>query len=158
MTKNRLLGAVALTVLGLVGTSLAEPLYSWVQVVERGMPDFNDKVVAQAALASNPLHLSFPSGVDVAFVFVRYQEQTYAVYHDGDTLDVVGIARVTWDPSRPQGLRYSEFYVDTGLLKGIGFTGQFLYMAENNRIFAVVCRIADLSKEVHPHRHCPRNA
>ena len=70
---------------------------------------------------------------------------------------MVGIARVHEDPSRPQGLRYDEFYVDAGLLRGVGLTGQFLYMAENHCIFAAVCRIADMSKEARPHRHCPRN-
>jgi len=158
MRTCRVLGFVTLTLLGLGGTSLAGPLYSWVQVVERGMPDFNNEVVAQEALATDPLHLSFPSGVCVTFAFVRYEDQAYGVYYDRKTLDVVGIARVAWDPGRPQGLRYDEFFVDTGLLNGVEFTGQFMYMAENDRVFAALCRIADMSKEARPHRLCPRNA
>lgn len=69
-----------IAVLGLAGISAATPLYTWVQVVERGMPDFNDGDVAQqASITTTPLHLSFPSGVDVMFVFVSYRGQVYAV-------------------------------------------------------------------------------
>lgn len=155
MKRGRLLGFAALTVLGVARIGLAESLYTWAQVVQRGMPDFNDTFVTRVSVATAPLHLSFRSGMTVAFVFVKYGEQNYAVYHDRETADVVGIARVDWDPARPQGLRYFEFYVDTGLLKGIPLSGQFRYVAEEHRIFAAVCRIAALSREARRHRDCP---
>lgn len=157
MSKRRLLGMVAIVLLGLGGTSVAEPPYTWIQVVERGMPDFNDPLVAQeASMATTPLRLSFPSGVHVVFVFVNHEGQTYGIYHDQQTKGVVGITRLDWDPFWPQGLRFYEFYVDTGLLQGQGFTRQFLYMAGSDRVFAGVCLIADMSKEARAHADCPR--
>lgn len=60
--RIRLLSFVALTVLGLARPSPAEPLYTWAQVVNRGIPDFTDRGVAQHALASRPVYLSFSSG------------------------------------------------------------------------------------------------
>jgi hypothetical protein len=74
MRKSRLLALVAVTVLGLGGSSLAEPLYTWEQVVERGMPDFNDPLLLQEASATDPLHLSFPSGVRVSFLAVVHEK------------------------------------------------------------------------------------
>lgn len=158
MRRVRLFGFVALTVLGIARTSPTESLYTWAQVVTRGIPDFTNQVVARQALASAPVHLSFPSGEHAVFVFVRYEEETYAVYHDRETFDVVGIARVGWDSARSQGLRLYDFYVDTGLLKGMPFSGQFLYVAEDDRILVAVCRIAALSREARAHPYCPRNA
>ncbi|MFQ5881528.1 MAG: hypothetical protein ACE5I9_03495 [Candidatus Methylomirabilales bacterium] len=156
MSKNRLLGLVPLIVLWLGGISLADPLYTWGQVVERGMPDFNDGVVAREAfMATAPLYLSFPSGVHVVFVFVKHEGHMYAVYHHRETMDVVGIARLDWDLSFPQGMHFYEFYVDTGMLKGHAPTGRFLYIARSDRIFATVCRIADMSNEARPHADCP---
>ncbi len=159
MKRTRLLGLVGILVLSLGGISLAKDPYTWAQVVERGMPNFNDQAVAQeAVLATHPLNLSFPSGVHIVFVFVKHEGQTYGIYHDRETRDVVGIARLDMDPAWPQGLHFYEFFVDTGLLKGRPLTGQFLYFAGNNRIFAGLCRIAHLSKEARAHGDCPRSA
>lgn len=155
MKRVRLLGFTTFTVLAVARISFAGSLYTWTQVVQRGMPDFNDTFVTRVSVATEPLHLSFRSGMHVAFVFVKYGEQNYAAYHDRETADVVGIARVDWDPARPQGLRYFEFYVDTGLLKGLPLSGQFLHVTEEHRIFAAVCRIAALSREARRHRDCP---
>lgn len=157
MRKRAILGLVAFVVLGFGGISLAKSSYSWVQVVERGIPNFNNGEVAQEALlATTPLRLSFPSGVHVLFVFVRHEGHTYAVYHDQETSGVAGIARLDWDPAYPQELHFYEFYVDTGLLKGHALTGRFLYFARSDRIFAGLCQIADLSHEARPHAQCPR--
>ncbi|MEE9154231.1 MAG: hypothetical protein V3U42_09095 [candidate division NC10 bacterium] len=159
MQKRRVLGLVGVVLLWLGGIGLAEDPYTWAQVVERGMPNFNDQAVAQeAVLATHPLTLSFPSGVHIVFVFVNHAGETYGIYHDRETRDVVGIARVDLDPAWPQGLHFYEFFVDTGLLKGRPFTGQFLYLAGNNRIFAGLCRIAHLSKEARAHGDCPGSA
>ncbi len=142
---------------GLGGAGPASSLYKWAQVVERGMPDFNDGAVAQlASMESEPLHLSFPSGVDVVFVFVRYKGQAYAVYHERATKGVVGIATLDVDPAWSQGLHFYEFYVDSGLLEGDALSGQFLYLAGSDRVFAGMCRIADLANEARPHADCPR--
>ncbi len=158
MSKKALLGLVILTMLGLGGTGLAEQPYTWVQVVERGMPDFNNREVAQEAfIQTTPIGLSFPSGVNVGFVFVSCEEQTYAVYHERKTDAVVGIARLDWDFTRPQGLHFYEFYVDSGLLRGHALTGEFLHITGNNSIFAGLCRIADLSNEAPAHAHCPKS-
>ncbi len=43
MMRTRLLGLVGILVLSLGGISLAEDPYTWTQVVERGMPNFNDQ-------------------------------------------------------------------------------------------------------------------
>ena len=159
MSKKALLGLVILTMLGLGGTGLAEQPYTWVQVVERGMPDFNNREVAQEAfMEDTPLSLSFPSGIDVMFSFVKHEGQTYAVYHERKTSDVVGIARLDSDSFWPQGLHFYEFYVDSGLLKGDALTGEFLHITGSNRIFAGLCRIADLSNEARPHVDCPKSA
>ncbi|MFQ5848046.1 MAG: hypothetical protein ACE5IQ_10325 [Candidatus Methylomirabilales bacterium] len=156
MRTKRLFGLIMLVVLGLGRMSVADPLYTWVQVVERGMPDFNDQAVAgKGYIATIPLHLSFPSGVHVVFVFVKHQGHTYAVYHHGQTKDVVGIGRLDWDPAWPQGMHFYEFYVDTGLLEGHALTGRFLYMGDSDRIFEGMCRIAQLSNEARPHADCP---
>ena len=121
------------------------------------MPDFNNREVAQEAFIENtPLSLSFPSGIDVVFAFVKHEGQAYAVYHERKTSDVVGIARLEWDYSWPQGLRFYEFYVDSGLLRGDALTGEFLHIMGSNRIFAGLCRIADLSKEARPHADCSK--
>jgi hypothetical protein len=150
------LGVVGLIVLGLAGTGVAEPFYTWNQVVERGMPDLNAPTVAkQAFTTTSPFLLSFSSGLDVVFMFVNHQGQTYAVYHDRKTQDVVGIASLDFDSSRPQGIRLYEFYVDTGLLEGRPLTGKFQYLLGNDRIFAGMCRIADLANEGRPHAECP---
>ena len=107
MSKKALLGLAALALLGSGGTGRAEQAYTWVQVVEHGMPDFNNREVAQEAFIENtPLSLSFPSGIDVVFAFVKHEGQAYAVYHERKTSDVVGIARLEWDYSWPQGLRW----------------------------------------------------
>lgn len=159
MRKTRLLPMAALIVLGLGGISLAEAPYTWVQVVERGMPNFNDQAVAEEALmATAPLDLSFPSGVHVVFLFVKHKGQTYGVYHDRKTSDVVGIARLDWNISLPQGLHFYEFYVDTGLLRGDGLTRQFLYVEGSHRIFAALCQIAAMANEARPHSDCPHSA
>lgn len=158
MGKNTVRGLVALVVLGFGGTSLAQSSYSWVQVVERGIPDFNNGDVAEeASLATAPLRLSFPSGVQVLFVFVRHQGHTYAVYHERDGGEVAGIGRLEMDPAWPQGIHFYEFYLDSGLLEGHALTGRFLYFAESDTIFAGLCRIADLSHEARPHAQCPRS-
>ncbi len=158
MRKHRFLWLVPVIVIGLPGVSLAEPPYTWVQVVERGMPNFNDYDVAQEAfMTSAPLHLSFLSGVHVVFVFVTHKGQTYGVYHHRDTSDVIGIARLDWDMSLPQGLRFYEFYVDEGLLNGDGLTGQFVYLEGTHRIFAALCQIADLANEARAHADCPQS-
>ncbi len=66
MQRRRVLGLVGVVLLWLGGISLAEDPYTWAQVVERGMPNFNDQAVAQeAVLATHPLSLSFPSGAAV---------------------------------------------------------------------------------------------
>lgn len=159
MRRKGLLGWVALVLLGLGGSGLAEQPYTWVQVVERGMPDFNNQAVAQEAfIGMTPIRLSFPSGVHVVFAFVHHEGETYAVYHERETVDVVGIARLDWDISSPQGLHFYEFYVDSGLLKGQTLTGRFLYITGSSRIFARVCRIADLSNEARAHTDCPQGA
>jgi len=159
MSKKALLGLAVLALLGSGGTGRAEQAYTWVQVVEHGMPDFNNREVAQEAFIENtPLSLSFPSGIDMVFAFVKHEGQTYAVYHERKTSDVVGISRLEWDYSWPQGLRFYEFYLDSGLLRGDALTGEFLHITGSNRIFAGLCRIADLSKEARPHANCPKGA
>ncbi|MFQ5848040.1 MAG: hypothetical protein ACE5IQ_10295 [Candidatus Methylomirabilales bacterium] len=159
MRKSWLVGLFTMIVLGASGVGLAGEAYTWGQVVERGMPDFNNQTVAQnALLATVPLHLSFSSGVHVVFVFVNHAGQTYGVYLDYDTDDVVGITRLDRDPSWPQGLHFYELYVDTGLLKGRALTGRFLHIAGNNPVFAGVCQIADLSNEARRHAACPGSA
>ncbi|MFQ5989276.1 MAG: hypothetical protein ACE5K9_05110 [Candidatus Methylomirabilales bacterium] len=159
MRKISVLGVVGLIVLGLVGMGIAGPIYTWDQVVERGMPDFNNAFVAkQASMETSPLDLSFPSGVDVVFLFVSHHGQMYAVYHDRKTQDVVGIASLDLDPSGPQGFHLYEFYIDTGLLEGRTLTGKFQYFLGNDPIFAGMCRIADLSNEARPHAECPAGA
>jgi len=156
MSKKAVLGLVVLALVGSEGAGRAEQAYTWVQVVERGMPDLNNGEVAQEAfMQTTPIGLSFPSGVNVGFVFVSCEEQTYAVYHERETTDVVGIARLDWDFGWPQGLRFYEFYVDSGLLRGDALTGEFLHITGSNRIFAGLCRIADLSNEALPHADCP---
>ena len=156
MSKKAVLGLVVLAMLGLGGTGLAEQAYTWVQVVERGMPDFNNRDVAQESfMVTTPIRLSFPSGVNVGFVFVNCEEQTYAVYHERETTDVIGIARLDWDFGWPQGMHFYEFYVDSGLLRGDALTGEFLHITGSTRIFAGLCRIADLSNEARSHAHCP---
>jgi hypothetical protein len=152
------LAVVGLMVLGLVGTGLAEPLYTWNEVVERGMPDLNAPIVAkQAAMETSPFLIEFPSGLDVVFMFVSHQGQMYAVYHDRKTQDVVGIASLDFEPSWPQGIRLYEFYVDTGLLEGRPLTRKFQHLLGNDRIFAGMCRIADLASYARPHPECPRD-
>ncbi len=159
MSKKALLGLVVLALLGSGGTGRAEQAYTWVQVVEHGMPDFNNREVAQEAFMENtPISLSFPSGIDAVFAFVKHEGQAYAVYHERNTSDVVGIARLEWDYSWRQGLRFYEFYVDSGLLRGDALTGEFLHITGSNRIFAGLCRIADLSKEARQHADCPKGA
>lgn len=159
MSKKALLGLAVLALLGSGGTGRAEQAYTWVQVVEHGMPDFNNREVAQEAFLENtPLSLSFPSGIDVVFAFVKHEGQAYAVYHERKTSDVVGIARLEWDYPWPQGLHFYEFYVDSGLLRGDALTGEFLHITGSNRIFAGLCRIADLSKEARLHADCPKGA
>ncbi len=159
MSKKALLGLVILTMLGLGGICLAEQPYTWVQVVERGMPNFNNREVAQEVfIVATPISLSFLSGIDVVFVFVGHEGRTYAVYHERKTDAVVGIARLDWDFTRPQGLHFYEFYVDSGLLRGDALTGEFQYFTGSSRIFAGLCRIADLSKEARPHVDCPKSA
>ena len=156
MRKIARLGVVGLIVLGLARTGLAEPFYTWDQVVERGMPDLNAPIVAkQAAMETSPFLLEFPSGLDVVFLFVSHHGQMYAVYHDRKTQDVVGIASLEFEPSWPQGIRLYEFYVDTGLLEGLPLTGKFQYLLGNDRIFAGMCRIADLANDARPLPECP---
>ena len=94
----------------------------------------------------------------MVFAFAKHEGQTYAVYHERKTSDVVGIARLEWDYSWPQGLRFYEFYVDSGLLRGDALTGEFLHITGSNHIFAGLCRMADLSKEARPHADCSKGA
>ena len=77
MSKKAVLGLVVLAMLGLGGTGLAEQPYTWVQVVERGIPDLNNREVAQESfMVTTPIRLSFPSGVNVGLVLVNCEEQT----------------------------------------------------------------------------------
>lgn len=159
MPKKRLLVLTASVMFLLVGISPAEVPYTWHHVVDRGMPNFNDPAVShEAFMVTSPVTLSFPSGVEAVFVFVYHEDQTYGVYHDQLTGDVVGILRADMDPYSPQGLRFYDFYVDTGLLTGHLLTGEFLHLQGKNRIFMAVCRIADLSKEARAHSRCPISA
>jgi hypothetical protein len=53
MGKKALLGLAVLALLGYGGTGRAEQAYTWVQVVEHGMPDVNNREVAQEAFIEN---------------------------------------------------------------------------------------------------------
>jgi hypothetical protein len=107
MRKIARLGVVGLIVLGLARTGLAEPFYTWEQVVDR------------------------------------------------KTQDVVSIASLEFEPSWPRGIHLYEFHVDTGLLEGRSLTGKFQYFLGSDRIFAGMCRIADLANDARPHAKCP---
>ncbi|MFQ5990015.1 MAG: hypothetical protein ACE5K9_08885 [Candidatus Methylomirabilales bacterium] len=159
MTKRQFLLLVPFIALGIGTISRADSPYTWVQVVERGIPNFNDYAVAQEAfMETSPIDLSFSSGVQIVFVFVNHQGQTYGVYHNRENNDVVGIARLDRHTSSPQGLVFYEFYVDDGLLKGNRLTGHFVYIHGTRRIFAAVCRIADMANEARAHTDCPQRA
>ncbi|MFQ5839215.1 MAG: hypothetical protein ACE5HK_00670 [Candidatus Methylomirabilales bacterium] len=157
MRKARVLVLTAGLFFLLGGISAAEPPFTWRNVVGRGMPDFNNPGVShQASLATFPVNLSFPSGVQVVFVFVNHRGQMYGVYHDRRTGDVVGILRAERDPASTQGLHLFELYVDTGLLEGHALTKEFVYLEGSYRVFTAVCRIADLSREARAHTECPK--
>ena len=158
MGKRRFLLLVALVVLVIKGIGHAQSLYTWVQVVERGMPNFNDHDVAQEAyMQTAPVDLSFASGVRVVFLFVNHKGQMYGVYHNRENNDVVGIALLDRNASLPQALNFYELYVDNGLLKGDSLTGRFVHVEGTHRIFAALCRIADMANEARAHSDCPED-
>lgn len=158
MRKRRFLLLVALIVLALGAISHAQSPYTWVQVVDRGIPNFNDDAVAREAfMETPPIDLSFASGLRVVFLFVNHKGHTFGVYHNRENNDVVGIALVDRNTSLPQGLNFYEFYVDHGLLKGDSLTGRFDHIEGTHRIFAALCRIADMANESRAHSACPQD-
>ena len=158
MRKGRFVLRITLIVLVLGAISHAQSPYTWVQVVERGMPNFNDHAVAQEAfMETAPVDLSFASGVRVIFLFVNHKGQTYGVYHNRENNDVVAIALLDRNTSLPQGLNFYELYVDDGLLKGDSLTGRFLHIEGTHRIFTALCRIADMANEARVHSGCPQD-